>query len=171
MRPGVPTNLYKSANTLCVLIYSLLRVRSPSGSATGTSIPPKATIAFSFLYPMTAPSHDRAASRPLLQTIPEIRDSFSLASPIQLISASLPHSSRRMSSVWKVSKPQRWLASLISAWPFLSTKKTGFSEIPLRKIASNPECFILGPNQPPLFTCPQVLVKGDFLATVYREPI
>ncbi|OPZ35038.1 MAG: hypothetical protein BWY96_02927 [Spirochaetes bacterium ADurb.BinA120] len=91
-----------------------------SGSAAGTFMEPFTASAFRFLLPITAPRPERAAIRPASVTIPEMRESFSPALPMQATWALFSFTSARISSsVSTVSFPQIFFASLISTFPSL----------------------------------------------------
>ena len=79
---------------------------APVMRPSGTSRLPWTATALSFLEPMTAPSPERPAARPLLFITEAMRASFSPAGPMQATCRSLPCSCLRISSVSKVSLPQ-----------------------------------------------------------------
>ena len=90
----------------------LISRRSSGGGAAGTSRLPCTATALSFFEPITAPSPERAAARPLLFITEAMRATFSPAGPMQATCRSLPCSALRMSWVSKVSLPQMPAASL-----------------------------------------------------------
>ncbi|MBA7587876.1 hypothetical protein ES708_29922 [subsurface metagenome] len=120
--PGVPLSRSISTCPESSFRYFFLNSLALVASAIGIFIFPLTAIAFSFLEPITAPSPERPAARPLLFITAAMRATFSPAGPMQATSTSLPSSPLRMSSVWKVSLPVRWAASLSSALP-LSMKR------------------------------------------------
>ena len=136
----------------------------------GTWALPLTTTALSFLEPMTAPTPERPAARPLSFMMQEMRESFSPACPMDATCVPLPWRSIRMSSVSLLSRPQRSDASCSDASPSSISRYVGFSAMPVNSSPSYPANFMCGPNVPPQLASPQVPVSGDLHTATKRLP-